>query len=150
MNTDWLLRVGNGQNLINSSKYGVWGIQTSTPCGKYFIKNIKPGDRLWFVTSNSHGKVIAVATYRSHNKREFGPLVNMSLTYEELGWTGQGPDWTSDTEIHYTDLYGLNSCEILTHINGPKTIRKYNEKCRVDLAVEYSYIVRYGRVMFEL
>jgi len=151
MTTDWLLRVGDGENLKNSSKYRIWGIQALTsPHGKYFIQNVKSGDRLWFVKSKSQGKLIAVATYRSHNKREFGPLIDMSLTNEELGWTGNGPDWTSDIEVHYTDLYGLSDCELLTHIKGPSTIRKYDEKCRVNLAVEYSYIVRYSRVTFEL
>ena len=150
MTTDWLLRVGDGENLKCSSKYRIWGIQSTSPDGKYFVKNVKPGDRLWFVTSKSHGKLIAVATYRSHNTREFGPLIDISLTNEELGWTGSGPDWTSNVEVHYTDLYGLNDCELLTHIKSAKTVRTYNEKCRVNLAVEYSYIVRYSRVTFEL
>ena len=150
MTTDWLLRVGDGENLKRSSKYRIWGIQSDTPDNIYFLKNVKPGDRLWFVTSKSHGKLIAVATYRSHNTRDLGPLINISLTNEELGWIGSGADWTSDVEVHYTDLYGLNDCELLTHIKGPTTIRKYDEKCRVNLAVEYSYIVRYSRVTFEL
>ncbi len=151
MTTDWLLRVGDGENLKRSSKYKIWGIQTLTsPFGKYFGKNVKPGDRLWFVKSKSHGKLIAVATYRSHNTRELGPLISVSLSNEELGWTGSGPDWISDVEVHYTDLYGLNDCELLTHIKGPSTIRKYDEKCRVNLAVEYRHIVRYSRVTFEL
>jgi len=150
MTTDWLLRVGDGENLKRSSKYRIWGIQSSTPDNKYFLNNVKPGDRLWFVKSKTQGKLIAVATYRSHNSREFGPLINISLTNEELGWTGSGTDWTSDIEVHYTDLYGLDNCELLTHIKGAKTIRKYNEKCRVHLPVEYSYIERYSRVTFKL
>jgi hypothetical protein len=150
MTTDWLLRVGDGENLINSSKYKIWGIQSTTSVGKNFVENIKPGDRLWFVKSKSKGKIIAVATYRSHNKRDFGPLIDVSMTNEELGWVGEGPDWTSDTEIHYTDLYGLDNCELLSHIIGPATIRRYDEKCRVNLAVEYSYIQRYSRITFEL
>ena len=150
MTTDWLLRVGDGENLKRSSKYRIWGIQSTTPDNVYFLKNVKLGDRLWFVTSKSYGKLIAVATYRSHNNRELGPLINISLTNEELGWTESGTNWTSDTEIHYFDLYGLNDCELLTHIKSAKTIRKYNEKCRVNLPIEYSYIVRYSRVTFEL
>jgi len=127
MTTDWLLWVGDGENLKNSSKYRIWGIQSTTPGNKYFLKNVKSGDRLWFVKSKSQGKLLAVATYRSHNKREFGPLIDISLTNEELGWTGNGPDWTSDIEVHYTDLYGLSDCELITHIKGPATIRKYDE-----------------------
>lgn len=146
MTTDWILRVGDGENLINSYRHRIWGIQSTTNDGKYFVKNVKPGDRLWFVKSKSQGKILAVAIYRSHNTRELGPLISISKTNEELGWNGEGPDWTSDTEIHYSELYGLNDCELLTHIKGAKTIRKYNEKCKVNLAVEYSYIVRYSRV----
>ena len=149
MNTDWLLRVGDGENFKNSSKYRIWGIQSSTSFGKHFVKHVKPGDRLWFVKSKSQGKLLAVATYRSHNKREFGPLIDVSMTNEELGWTGEGPDWTSDVEIHYSDLYGLTGCNLLTHIKGASTIRKYDEKCQVNLALEYSYIVRYSKSTFE-
>ena len=150
MTTDWLLRVGDGENLKQSSKYRIWGISSKISTSKYFMKNVKPSDRLWFVKSKSQGKLVAVATYRSHNMREFGPLVDITLTNEELGWTGSGEDWTADVELHYIDLYGLSDYELLTHIKGPTTIRKYDEKCRLNLAVEYSYIVRYSRVTFEL
>lgn len=150
MTTDWLLRVGDGKNLKSSSKYRIWGIQSTTPTNKHFLKNVKPGDRLWFVKNKSQGKLIAVAIYRSHNRRHSGPLIDTCMTEEELGWTHDGPDWKSDTEIHYSDLYGLENCNHLTHIKGPSTIRKYDEKCRVDLAVEYSYIVLYSKITLEL
>ena len=153
MTTDWLLRVRDGKNLISSSKYRIWGINSKSSDSKYFVRKVQAGDRLWFVTSESHGKLLAVATYRSHNVRELGPLFPISYTNEELGWISNGDDHDPnkyDVEIHYTDLYGLNDCELLTHIKSPKTIRKYNEKCRVNLPVEYSYIVRYSRVTFEL
>ncbi len=149
MTTDWLLRVGDGENLKHSSKYKIWGVVSKIPVGKHFIENVKSGDRLWFVKSKSQGKLIAVATYRSHNKRDLGPIINISLTNEELGWSDPSGG-NSDIEVHYTDLYGLSDCELITHIRGPSTIRKYDEKCRVNLAVEYSYIVRYSRVTFEL
>ena len=150
MTTDWLLRCGDGENLKNSSKLGIWGISSATTHGKHFLENVKPGDRLWFVKKKSNGKLIAVATYRSHNSRQTGPLINVSLSDEELGWRGGGTDWNADIEIHYTDLYGLKDCELLTHIKGSVGIRKYNEKCRVNLALEYSYISRYSRVTFKL
>jgi hypothetical protein len=150
MTTDWLLRVGDGMNFIHSSKYRIWGIQSTTTIGKHFVENVRPGDRLWFVKSKSNGKLIAVATYRSHNYRNLGPLLAVTMTNEELGWTGEGPDWTSDVEIHYTDLYNLTDCDMLSHIKGPATIRKYDNKCLVELPVEYSYIVRYGRMQFEM
>jgi predicted secreted protein len=151
MTTDWILRVGDGKNLIRSSKYKIWGIQTITSThGKHFVENVKPGDRLWFIKSKSQGKIMAVAIYRSHNKRDLGPLLNITMSNEELGWTNDTTNWISDTEIHYTDLYNVSNCDMLTHIKGAATIRKYDEKCRVELAVEYSYIVRYSKITFEL
>jgi len=149
--TDWLLRVGDGENFKNSSVYRIWGIQSTTPFGKHFIQNVKPGDRLWFVKSRSNGRLLAVATYRSHNLRELGPLITTTMTAEELGWTGEGPDWVSDTEVHYTDLYGLEQCEMLTHFKPTSTILKYKPSlCRVDLPAEYTNIVRYSKVTSRL
>jgi len=63
MTTDWILRCGDGANLKNSSKYRIWGISSTVDTNKHFIKNVKPGDRLWFVKSRSQGKLVAVATY---------------------------------------------------------------------------------------
>jgi hypothetical protein len=142
---DWLLRIADGENFKRSSIFHIWGIQTTTsPHGKYFVKEVKPGDHLWFVTSNSHGKIIAMATYKSHNKREFGPLVDISMTNVELGWTKPRDveqDW--DIEVHYSDLYNLEDCELYSRIRCPTVIRKYDEKCKVKLADEYINIKRY-------
>ena len=151
MATDWLLRVGDGMNLMRSSKYKIWGIQSTTPDNKYFLNNVKPGDRLWFIKHKSKGKILAVANYCSHNARNLGPLINTTLTNEELGWTNDTTDWTSDTEIHYTNLYNVSHCDdLLTNIAGPKTIRKYNEKCPIVLPLEYTHIVKYCKVCDEL
>jgi hypothetical protein len=150
MTTDWLLRVGDGDNFKHSSRFKIWGIQSLTPNNKSFLKQVKHGDKLWFVLNKSRGKLLAVATYISHNKRELGPHISLSMTNEELGWCGCGPDWTSDIEIHYTDLYGLENCDLLTHIKCQTTIRKYDEKCMVNLPVEYGYIVRYSKITSEL
>tara|TARA_B100000900_G_C20498074_1_gene682533 strand:+ start:605 stop:1060 length:456 start_codon:yes stop_codon:yes gene_type:complete len=146
----WLLRVGDGENFISSSKYGIWGIQSSFN-SKHFLKNVKPGDILWFVQSKNQGKIIAVSTFSSHNLRDFGPLVDISLNNEQLGWNEKGKDWNNiDVEVHYTELYGLYNCELYTNITGPKTIRKYNEKCKINLENEYNHILRYSKVNFEL
>ena len=149
MLTDWLLRIGDASNFINSSQYKIWGINSASPNSKYFLKNVKTGDRLWFIKNNSKGKIIAVATYISHNERILGPLVNLTMTNTELGWTDD--EWTSENEIHYSDLYGLNNCELLTHIKGVASIRKYDEeKCMINLPIEYNYIVKYSKITLEL
>ena len=80
MTTDWMLRIGDGENFIRSSKYKIWGINATSSLGKYFIKNIKEADILWFVKSKSHGKIIAVATYVSQNMRQLGPLIDISYS----------------------------------------------------------------------
>lgn len=138
----WFIRAGDGKNFINSSKYRIWGIRSSTSFGKHFVKNVKKGDKLWFIKNKSQGKVIAVCTYISLNERVLGPLINTTMTNEELGWVGEGEDWTSDVEIHYTDLYDLNNCNLLTHIKCQSTILKYSrEKYEINLAEEYNNIL---------
>ena len=138
---DWLIHVHNGVNFVNSSVYKIWGIKSTSNIGKNFLKSVKDGDRLWFIRHKSQGRIIAMATYRSHNRRETGPLISITMDNEELGWT-KG-EW--DTEIHYTELYALDDVGLLTQIKGPSPIRKYNEKCQVNLPVEYENIVRYRR-----
>lgn len=142
--TDWLFRVGDGKNFKNSSKYNIWGINIQKCAGKAFIKRVKYGDRLWFVMAKSKGKILAVATYRSYNAREVGPLLDITMSNKTLGWDGNDTDW--DTELHYTDLYVLDKCNMLSNIQGAYSIRRYNEKCEVDLQVEYAHIQRYSKV----
>ena len=144
---DWILRVGDGENFKTSSDFNTWGLNSTSTDSKYFISNAIRGDRLWFVTTNSKGRVLAVATFASLNKREEDVvLVNDKLTDEELGWKHKENEefvWKVDTEIHYIDLYNVWDCEILTNIKSPKGVRKYSEKCAVNLPEEYPYIVKY-------
>lgn len=131
MTTDWILRVGDGFNFIRSSAHKIWGIQSATPNNKYFLNNVNLGDRLWWVLGKSKGKILGVSTYASHNER--------TLTDEALGWTGNGPSWTG-IELHYNNLIILTESELYTHIKSPATIRKYNEKCKVNLPLVYDGI----------
>jgi hypothetical protein len=140
MTRDWFLRVGDGINFSNS-KYNIWGIKSY---GKELFRNMNIGDRLWFVKNKSQGKIVAVATYKSYNKRLIGPLVNITATNEELGWKGKDNEW--DTEIHYTDLYDLSEFNLHAHIKGIQSILKYNCNCKIDLPIEYSYIMKYCKV----
>lgn len=144
--TNWLIRVGDGQNFINSSKYNTWGCTTRTFSSEAFVNNVRKGDKLWFIKANSNGKVLAVATYSSHNKRELGPLINTTLTDEELGWEETKYTYGWDTEIHYIQLYNVSKCELFTHIKGACPIRKENEKCLLDLDIEYFYITKYANI----
>jgi hypothetical protein len=143
MSEHWILRVGDGDHFWSSSKHYIWGIDSTNKANvNQFIQTIKPEDLLWFVKGGEKGKLIAVATFREFKKRETGPLIAFTATNEELGWVKQAGSW--DTEVHYTNLYDLRECQLFSGIQSPRVIRKYNEKCKVNLPVEYPYIVKYS------
>ena len=141
----WLLRIGDGEHFASSSKYNIWGIDsTDIFNAKPFINSVKPGDLLWFVKGNSKGKLTHVATFTETKPRELGPLIAFTKTNEELGWTKQKGYW--DTEVHFKDLYDLTNMDLLSEIKSPKVIRVYNEKCKVNLPQEYPLIVKYSKM----
>jgi hypothetical protein len=142
----WLLRIGDGQHFISSSSKYIWGVNSSDKGNVVpFLTHAKPGDILWFVKSKSKGQLIAVATFTEFKKRELGPLISLTATNEELGWTIQTGNW--DIEVHYKELYNLTDCNLFSEIKSPKVVRLYNEKCKVILPLEYPYIVKYSRVL---
>ena len=142
MATHWLLRVGDGDEFKSASKYTLWGMDSHKPVNANFLKQVQPGDLLWFVRNKSNGKLLGVATYKAHGKRILGPIVDLSKTNEELGWSG---DMKINIEIKYKDLYDLEYCDMLTGIKGQTNVRRYNEKCLLDLPAEYERIVKYSR-----
>ncbi len=138
----WLVRVGDGINFWNSSKYHIWSANSKTPDNVYFLENAAEGDILWFVTNKSKGHLIAVASYKKWVTRNVGPLIALTRTDEELGWDVDGAKY--DTEIHYTCLINIADLKLLSKINSPKVKRVYNPlKCAVDLPAEYTLIQRY-------
>jgi hypothetical protein len=150
MSNNYLLRVGNGNNFMNSVPLSIWACKSKY---KTFLSNVKEGDKLWFIRNKQkgsphNGKVIAVADFVCKNKRETGPLVSITPDNEELGWDQVGD--TCDIEIHYTNLYLLNECNLYTGQNGQSAVVEYEhikEKCLVNLCVEYEYIVKYCNVV---
>jgi hypothetical protein len=143
MSTDWILRVGDGANLVQSSPWKIWGVSSAVSCTKHFLKHVRVGDRLWFVRNKSQGKILAVSTCQRHVGRAVGPLINVTMSSGELGWTGEGEGWVNDTEVHYGELYNLEKYGLTTGIKGPASIRKYTPACAVDLTAEYKYLTRY-------
>ena len=133
--TNYIFRVGDGENFWNSSHLYTWGATKLSG-----LKTIKKGDRMWFVTNKSKGKIVAVATFESLNLRG-----NSTLTDEELGWTGIG-NW--NYEIHYKDLYDVFHLNLLTNIKHQNSASKYNENCEVNLPLQYPLIVRYSRAVY--
>ena len=118
------------------------------------MRDIKQGDILWFITSKSQGKAIAIGEFKKFKEIEIGPLINISKTNQELGWTETDGDW--DTEIHYTNIMkimNISKLEILTKIKSPLTYRLFNEKnnkLEVNLIQEYENIKRYSQVSYEM
>jgi len=88
--------------------------------------------------------IVAVATFTRTKERVLGPLFALTLTDAELGWVNV--DGKYDTEVHYKDLYNLTHLRLLSDIKSPLVIRKYDDKCKVDLVTEYPHIVRYLKV----
>jgi len=138
--TDWIIKPGMNKNFDNSIKNMTWGyVSTRLPT---FRETVKSGDRLWFVRKDL---LIAVATFKDQKKRVLGPLIALTLTNEELGWTSGMGAW--DMEIHYTDLYDLTLCNggkgIDPKAYGQPALRKYNPDKNIDLPAEYMGITRY-------
>lgn len=152
MSEHWIIRIGNGNHFINSSKFNIWGINSKDKCNtNKFINEVKKNDILWFVTSKSSGKAIAVAKFEKLKDREIGPLISFSQINEELGWTEHDGGW--DIEIHFTDLFNIDVLDILTKINSPRTYRKYSDnvnKIPVNLIEEYENIKKYTKVTREM
>lgn len=142
-----ILRVGDGNNFRNSSHRSIWAVK-ETKTG--FVNNVKEGDILWFIRNKvkgqkGNGKVIAVATFVSKNKRVIGPLLSITPTNDELGWDEKGG--FCGVELHYKNLYNLTDCKLFTGQKNQTTICEYsNCKLSVNLVVEYEYICKYLQI----
>lgn len=142
--THWILRAADGKHFWSSSKDKIWGINSKHNTQR-FMKDVKPGDILWFLTNKkAGGKFVAFATYERQNERILGPLLQLTKSNEELGWTKQEGDW--DIEIHYKDLYDVSELDLCPDVKAPQVVRPYNEKCQVNLPLEYQLILYYSRV----
>ncbi len=144
----WIIRIGNGNHFINSSNYNIWGLNSKDKGNtSKFMKEATNGDILWFITSESNGKAIAVAVFKDIKKRDIGPLISFSLTNEELGWTDHNGEW--DIEICFMELYNISQLTILTRIKSPRTYRRYSDnidKIPINLIEEYEKIVKYSKI----
>ena len=142
--THYIIRVGDGVNFINSSKYNCWGLNSNNNNVKHLIKNIKENDILWFIKNKTKGQVIAVSKYARNEKRILGPLINISKTNEELGWDNIE---NIDTIIYYDNIYNISRCNIFINLKGQNTIYKYiNDKYNIDLKKEYDNIIKYSNI----
>ncbi len=139
----WLLRVGDASNFIKAIPYNLWGISSSTKTNMKFLSYVSKGDILWFVKNSSNGQLIAVASYVGHQRRTIGPLVSLSKTDEELGWSGTSGKY--DVEILYDNIYIIDRCNLQSNIQGACVIRRYNHNCKLDLPRVYERIKLYSK-----
>jgi hypothetical protein len=140
----WIFRVGDGSNFYGSRKHLIWGIKTVSSDGKCFVSRAEPGDIIWFLTNHKAGKkLIAVATFTKIIKREIGPLISLTLTNEELGWS----EGSWDTEVHYSDLYMIEDLEMTLTVSLMMTVvRTTTISSDIDFQKEYDNIVKYSKV----
>ena len=102
----YLFRVGDASHLWSSSKFNIWGIDSSTPGSKYLLEKVKKGDCLWFIKGNSGGLIVAVAIFECSIKRVNG----MSMPFEKLGWVNVPGKW--DTDIHFINFKNIENMKI--------------------------------------
>ena len=149
----YILRVGDGENFRKGSEVNTWAVRSGNTG---FLKNVNPGDKLWFITKKQkgdvhRGKIIAVADFVAKNMRVFGPLISTSKTNEDLGWDEKGG--VCDVEIHYNNLYNLTECKLFTGQKNQTTISAYDnfkERLLVNLEVEYEYICKYSKIKLDM
>lgn len=96
---NWILRVGERENLIKTSN--LWGINSPISANKKFFKNVKINDHIWFIQKN---KIIAMTIYISHDERAFGPIIYVSQAEEVRNIT----EWISNKQDDCNEL-----CELL-------------------------------------
>ena len=141
MSNHYFMRVGDGKHYKSSMPFSTWGITSSHKHAKMFMREVVPGDILWFLQKG--GKILGVATFVSMNPRELGPLINFTPTNEDYGWTKTSGTW--DTEVHYKDLYDVEKCNMITKKQCQSGIlRFYLDKCGINLPEEYPHIVKYS------
>jgi hypothetical protein len=133
--TNYLFRVGtNSSHLWGSCVYNIWGINSSSSGSKFFLKNAKPGDCLWFVQGNSGGLIVASAIYEYSTKRVNG----VCIPFEQLGWTNIPGSW--DTDIHFKNFKKIEHLGLLSQIKASANPRVYNKNCLVNLPEMYTQI----------
>ena len=106
----WIFKVINTEDFHNSKEFNTWGLCSKGTYSELFMKKVKNGDKLWFI--NKKKEIIGVCDYINHNKRLFGPLINLTKTNEELGWKNMNK---VNIEIHYDNLLEIGDKNLKYH-----------------------------------
>lgn len=148
----WIFRIKDGENFKNSIPHSIWGIKSWTTNGKNFIKEGKQGDIIWFILNKVTEKsepgnhIYAMATYSKIKRREIGPLIDLTLSSEQLGWE-KGDVY--DLEVHYNKLYLVDEYNLYISPRSQAPILKDKGKYGINLPVEYTNIVRYLKAVVQ-
>ena len=108
----WIFKVLNTDDFHNSEEFNTWGLCSKGTYSELFMKKVKIGDKLWSI--NKKKQIFCVANYKHHNKRLFGPLINLTKTNEELGWANMNK---VDIEIHYENLKDIEDKNMKYHFD---------------------------------
>ena len=127
----WIVHVGDAKN-FNASKYkNIWAFKSTTACWINFTRNVNPGDILCFIKKGGH--ILGFAQYDNYKARELGPLISLTITNEELGWTNG--DW--DMELHYKNYVDSTTNLKLKTPNQNSVIHSKNFENKDDIFADY-------------
>ena len=95
------------------------------------MRNVNPGDILCFIKQG--GVVVGFAQYETYKKRELGPLISLTITNEELGWTPG--NW--DMELRFKGYVQSTSNLTLKTPNQNSVIHSKYFENRDEIFAEY-------------
>lgn len=129
--TFYIVHVGDAKN-FNASKYkNIWGFKSTTACWINFTRNVNPGDILCFIKKG--GLVLGFAEYVGNKARELGPLISLTPTNEELGWS----EGAWDMELHYKGYVDSKTNLRLKTPNQNSVIHWKNFQNKEDIFIDY-------------
>lgn len=145
----WLVRIADEKTFRTCSLHHFWLLNSENVWnGKKFFQTVKKGDILWFIKAKSEGQVIAMAKFKKFKSREIGPLVNLSMTNDELKVPKSMED--CDTEMYYTKLYNLETISLKITARFARdfceTGPDKNKSIYQTLTQEYHLIKRYSKL----
>lgn len=119
----WIVRVGDGSKFDKQSVTSKWNVKKSMNTSKYFTKNAKPGDVMWFLRCGAGGLVTAIGHYTHSEDSETEKVYNQ--------------------ELHFDRIIDTEKLEIKLQIVGPIGLRAYKPgyNCNVDLPEKYAEIM---------
>ena len=145
----WIIRIPDYASFANVSYYKFWLFDSKNLWNcKRFQENIRKGDTIWFMKSGSKGRILAMATFKRLEARKLGPLINISMTNQELELPKEMEK--VDTEIHFHKFFDLQELRINADIRFSRDFFEIDKEMNQDvykvLVEEYNLIKRYGRL----